>query len=244
MFDRSVIMSRLLAEYAVQCPVRAIIRHDKGVPVRPELLQDLLIAFQAMVWPTTPRERPKIQADRYMILQKPIMADLSKDDGIRMTPSTTTTTTTSKRAQREAAKLARYQTIWELAVQAIQEVDLDFCTHQFTALAVTHNFRGSPHIDTLNVGPFYGLSLGDFHESGGKICVECSPTLVAEVTTKGRMAKIDGRFPHWVSAFKGGDRYSLIYYQTRGPVVPQTTAIFRPSGAGGETWVDPPVFVP
>ena len=49
--------------------------------------------------------------------------------------------------KKETAKLTKYQ------------VDPAFA-ERFTALAVTHKFVGSPHIDTLNnVGPFYGLSL-------------------------------------------------------------------------------------
>ena len=32
-------------------------------------------------------------------------------------------------------------------------------------------FRGSPHIDTTNTGPFYGLSIGDFIDGTGGIQV-------------------------------------------------------------------------
>lgn len=44
---------------------------------------------------------------------------------------------------------------------------------QYTALAVTHNFIGSPHIDRQNVCPFYGISLGNFDDGTGGIMVEC-----------------------------------------------------------------------
>ena len=50
---------------------------------------------------------------------------------------------------------------------------------------------------------------GDFTK-GGAIAVECSPLLVAEIETKGRLGKVDGRFPHWVTPYVG-TRYSLIY---------------------------------
>lgn len=50
---------------------------------------------------------------------------------------------------------------------------------------------------------------GEF-TGGGKIAVECSPFLVAEVDTHGRYGKVDGRFPHWVTSYTGC-RYSLIY---------------------------------
>ena len=58
-------------------------------------------------------------------------------------------------------------------------------------------FEGSPHIDTENVAPFYGLSLGDF--TGGAICVESGVFEVTSVDTRGRLGQIDGRYPHWVA---------------------------------------------
>ena len=79
-------------------------------------------------------------------------------------------------------------------------VDPDFAT-KYTALAVTHNFIGSPHIDRQNVGPFYGISFGDFDEVGddddandgcGGIMVECSARIVANINTKHRLARVDG----------------------------------------------------
>ncbi len=45
---------------------------------------------------------------------------------------------------------------------------------------------------------------------GGCIAVECSSFVVAEIDTHGRFGKVDGRFPHWVTPYKG-TRYSLIY---------------------------------
>ena len=98
----------------------------------------------------------------------------------------------------------------------------------FSALAVTKNFRGSPHIDKQNTGPFYGLALGNFDDGTGGVCVEADAFTVAHVNTKGRLAKVDGRYPHWVAPYtyhnlpEGGDndlleqyRYSLIFYSTK-----------------------------
>ena len=56
--------------------------------------------------------------------------------------------------------------------------------------------------------PFILHNSGEFN--GGAIAVECSPFLVAEVDTRGRLGKLDGRFPHWVTPYEG-TRYSLIY---------------------------------
>jgi hypothetical protein len=51
---------------------------------------------------------------------------------------------------------------------------------KYTALAVTHGFHGSPHIDKQNFGPFYGMALGDFEEGTGGIRVECSARVVGK----------------------------------------------------------------
>eukprot|EP00536_Pseudo-nitzschia_multiseries_P006466 jgi/Psemu1/193181/e_gw1.138.62.1 len=194
--------------------------------------------MKAICWPRTTRERPKISAEGYVILQRPPPSAV-------LTPCATTSTSAAvddeekhdptrssrkahNKAKREVEKLKRFIGIWTKAVEAIESVDKVFA-QQFTALAVTKNFRGSPHIDTLNIAPFYGLSLGDFtpRDKGGKLCVECSATEVAEIDTRGRLAKVDGRFCHWVSDYEG-TRYSLIYYVTHGDTIPQTTAIFEP----------------
>ena len=64
----------------------------------------------------------------------------------------------SAKSKNETAKLMKYKRLFDLAVETLSEVDASFAS-RFTALAVTKNFVGSPHIDTLNVAPFYGISL-------------------------------------------------------------------------------------
>lgn len=117
------------------------IRKEKGIPIPEHRLQALLMALNEVNWPRTTRERPKIRAEHYMILQKP---GSGKEDSVR--------------TKKETAKLMKYKKLFDLAVETLADVDPVFA-QRFTALAVTHNFVGSPHIDTLNVGPFYGLSL-------------------------------------------------------------------------------------
>lgn len=232
-YDREFVMSQLLACYQ-ECGGRHI-RAERGIPVRQERLDALLYELEAIHWPHTTRERPKIKAEYYMILQKPGSGQPH-----------------SAKTQRETAKLQKYHRLFDLAVETIQEVDDDF-SKKFTALAVTKNFTGSPHIDTLNIGPFYGIALGDYEIGGGKLAVECCPLTVAEIDTRGCFAKVDGRFPHWVTPYNEGTRYSLIYYVTSGAVEPQTTAIFDPRSRrtsgdenenGEEPWIPPPVYVP
>lgn len=60
-------------------------------------------------------------------------------------------------------------------------------------LAVSHNFVGSPHIDTHDVSEQFALSLGDFGSEdggGGELCVESAPMEVTRVNTHGRLAKV------------------------------------------------------
>jgi hypothetical protein len=127
------------------------------------------------------------------------------------------------KARLALAKLKRHARIWELAEAIIAEADPAYA-EVFTAVAVTKQFEGSPHIDTENVAPFYGLGVGEYE--GGFICVESPDGLgVYEVDTQGRMGKVDGRYPHWVAPHKG-ERYSLIYYQTAGEWLPQAESVF------------------
>ena len=110
-----------------------------------------------------------------------------------------------------------------------------------TEVAVTYGFSGSPHIDKQNCGPFYGLALGTFR--GGGIRVECSARVVAEVDTRNKIARVDGRYPHWVAPYDGdnddgddgdgsgdvvgsAERFSLIYYETGGKFAEPGPAIF------------------
>ena len=241
-YDREAILQQLLACYNDydnnnndERKGRSV-RYEQGVPLEPSMVMSLLAEMESIQWPRTTRERPKVSAVGYVILQRPTAGD-DHDDGDDAVAGSKRLTS---KAKLEAAKLQRFRGIWTKAMEAMEQVDPKFAS-QFTALAVTKNFRGSPHIDTLNVAPFYGLSLGEFTNGGGKLCVECSPTEVAEIDTRGKLAKVDGRFPHWVSDYEG-TRYSLIYYVTSGEMVPQTTAVFEPAVRQEPPWVPPPSF--
>jgi len=155
------------------------------------------------------RERPSICAENYMILCSPSMFE-----------------SRSRNAAKAAAKLTKHKALWDLAFEAMNSVDPMYAS-QYTAVAVTHNFVGSPHIDKQNCGPFYGFAVGDFEEGTGNVFVECSARVIAAVNTKNRMAKVDGRFPHWVGPYDSKtDRYSLIYYRTDGEVEQIGPAVF------------------
>jgi hypothetical protein len=72
-----------------------------------------------------------------------------------------------------------------------------------------------------------GGAVGGGGGRGGELCVEAGPLDVVCIDTFRRVAKMDGRFVHWVTAYKG-ERYSVIYYRTEGAVVPKTRAVFSP----------------
>lgn len=208
----------------------------RGVPVAADMLEKLERELETMEWPT--KGRPKVQAQRYFILNKPDTR-FTKADGVK--------------ARVNAERLEKHAVLWDLAQEALASVDAEFASKNFTALAVTMNFRDSPHIDTENLGPFYALALGNYacvggESSGGEaesqqgpalkrrrvnhagyLAVEYSPHVVALVDTFRRFGKVDGRSPHWVTPYATDDttrRYSLIFYQTVGEVQPKGSAIF------------------
>jgi hypothetical protein len=138
-FDRVFVMKTLLECYSKHGPRE--VRQELGIAVSIDRQTALLKELNAIPWPKTTRERLKIRAEYYMILQKPGSGQAD-----------------SARTKKETAKLMRYKRLFDLAVETLSEIDPSFA-ERFTALAVTKNFSGSPHIDTLNVGPFYGMSL-------------------------------------------------------------------------------------
>ena len=228
---RAEVMRRLLAQYkqhqmmdASGLAMRETI-HVDGVPVQDEnLLQEILVQLKKWVESkrSVKQERPSIRARNYMILRSPLefgpklAAAVVSETAETATPvavtaadstvsaSTTTTANVGKRGSRKALlaqqKWEQHQVLWDLAKRAMKMVDEDF-SEKFTALAVTHGFSGSPHIDKQNIGPFYGMSLGNFKDGEGGICVEYDPKRIVQVNTKGRLGKVDGRFPHWVVSF-------------------------------------------
>ena len=208
-FTRADVMGRLLDLYEQEGNDRTVVRVE-GTLVDEALLQDLRLALAdwRRRWGEGNQERASINAENYMILTSPV----------------SWTELGSKKRAKAAAKLEKHRNVWELAQAAMSSVDEDFAS-SYTALAVTHNFRGSPHIDKQNLAPFYGLSVGDFEEGTGGVMVECSARVLAHVNTKNRLGRIDGRYPHWVAPYdEEKDRYSLIFYQTMG-------RSFQPPGA-------------
>lgn len=85
----------------------------------------------------------------------------------------------------------------------------------YTKVALTFNFDGSPHYDWDDTTFQHVVCLGTF-ERGGQFCIETEApggAEVAVVDTYNRVARVDGRFPHWVRGRSaGGERYSVNFY--------------------------------
>ena len=218
LLDRKSLLDKLLEHYknredpainTTNLPSRKIVRVRGGTPLAPGMAEALLEELKK--WRKQQgniNTRPSIKATSYLILRAPTEWEIEqKKQGLL-----------SRRAAKALSKIEKHKPLWDLAYKAIELVkphDPEFLK-SFSALAVTYNFTGSPHIDKQNTGPFYGLSLGNFSgpvNGGGCVCVEADAFTVAHVSTHNHLNKCDGRYPHWVSSYEG-DRYSLIYYAT------------------------------
>jgi len=218
---REEVLNRLVRAHAREGP-RAI-RVVSGKPVSDAVCDALVECLRATRWPVgAARERPKVDADGYFTLQRP-----SREGDRRFRVEG------GQKQRRAAAKVRAHAKLWRLAEVAMREVDPAHWD-AMTAVAFTRNFRGSPHIDTENVGCFYGLSLGDYgpppapaaadafegiSRVSGAIAVESGTREVTHVDTRRKLARVEGRNPHWVTPY-AGERYSLIYYRTEGEPEP------------------------
>lgn len=226
--DRAGVMQRVLKCYEEEGWVDELGRAKRkrvyidGIPVKENLICEILKELRAWTRETGEdpknRERPSIKARNYMILRSPKYANSTYLENSK--------TKASRSAIRKAKKLEKYMNIWKLAKDALMEVDPAFA-ERCTEIAVTYGFQGSPHRDKQNCGPFYGLSMGNFPDGQGGVCVECSARVIAVMNTKNRLGKVDGRYPHFVDHYdKGSERYSLIYYETGDAFIKPGPAIF------------------
>jgi len=77
-------------------------------------------------------------------------------------------------------------------------------TFKYTTIQVNKNVFCNPHVDKNNVGPSYGLAIGDF--IGGNLVVEGTPYNIHD-----RFLQFDGTKGHWITPFQG-TRYSIIWF--------------------------------
>ena len=151
----------------------------------PTALQKRFIEIlETLRWPAV-NQRAGLSAERYLVL------------------------TTSA-----AAKDTFYQELRQACDDLMQWADPEY---YFSGIAVTKNFVASPHIDDRDQSFQYAVSLGSFTD-GGELCVEGvddkGDEVLNVIDTRNRIARADGRHLHWVRTWSGGDRYSLIFYDT------------------------------
>lgn len=204
-------MNLLLQRYDDEGSKSRRVRHLEGTQLDATISQDLLEILRSTDWDGMHSERASVRSLGYLLLKRPPAPILKDAPPI------------SKTARLAAAKLNKHQRLWDLASKALASVDPIFASI-FSAIAVSNGFVGSPHIDSFDVDCQYAFSCGDF-SGGGKLCVECSAREVAEIDTRMRLAKVDGRFPHWVTPYEG-ERYSIIWFRTEGLPSSPTTAVF------------------
>ncbi|KAL1522711.1 hypothetical protein AB1Y20_017686 [Prymnesium parvum] len=194
---------------ALSAAVRAYLSHPReerrlsGVPLPSWLCEQLLAELRTLHWPPC-SHRPALDSEAYLILT-------IKKGG---------TLTSGFGTQHPLHRLRL------LCSDVLAVADPDFIP---SAVAVTKNLVGSPHIDHFDRSYQLAVSLGDF--KGGELCIDeesadpessdVSPEQdakpwhrVAVVETRNRVAKVDGRYVHWVRPHSGGDRFSIIFYNT------------------------------
>jgi hypothetical protein len=176
-----------VAAYHAVGPRRQVRHH--GRPVPSDLSERLLKLLQALRWPAR-NQREGLSAERYLVLA-----------------------TTYSSSEIAAKKDPFYSELRTACAELMQFTDPDY---YYSAIAVTKNFIASPHTDDRDQSFQYAIALGTFTE-GGELCVEGiddQDDFVCVVVTHNKIAKVEGRHVHWVRTWKGGDRYSLIFYNT------------------------------
>ena len=159
----------------------------RGVPIPPRLLDDLRAALETTRWPPASHRRG-VDAQKYLVLSSASVGAPGRDP---------------------------YGSVKRAAFAVLRWADPGFA---FDRLAVTKNFIGSPHVDKDDVTFQYALSLGDFGAPGGELVVESEDGETRwAVDTRNRVARVDGRFAHWVRGYDSarGARYSVVFYANK-----------------------------
>lgn len=177
-------------------------RLARGAHIPDHLCDELLRALRATDWDTVVKGR-RLDADEYLTLRVP-WAGASR-----------------RRRNRMQRLLETHDAVWQAAARVMEAVAPN--QYEYTSLAVTRNFRGSPHRDVLDQSYQFALSLGTFAEAGeggaggagsagGRLCVETKRGReITCIDTYRRLGCIDGRFTHWVDGYEG-ERFSVVFY--------------------------------
>ena len=219
----------------------------RGAPIPPRLLENLRFALENTRWPAASHRRG-VEAQKYLLVSSTPRAMREAEAITRKRETKTQKTQTT-----EVSKNDPYGALKRAADGVLVWADPAF---EYDRLAVTVNFTGSPHVDKEDVTFQYALSLGDFAESGGgELVVESeSGDERWVVETRNRVARVDGRFAHWVRGYDtaprgdgvrgdepgtNGTRYSVIFYANKPSAAtarldPPADSGFVPAGTRGD----------
>ena len=195
-----LLLAHLTARYGQQRPKR----WARGAYIAPGLCTALLAALRATEW--GPKER-QLSADGYITVRVALPRD-------------------GKKAARKCERLLReHAKVWQAAARLFESVGPK--GYAYTSLALTRNFRGSPHRDELDQSFQFAVSLGTFGDCGGggggggdgggaadcggRLCTESSVGEVTCIDTHNKLGCIDGRCTHWVDGYEG-ERFSVVFY--------------------------------
>eukprot|EP00913_Durusdinium_trenchii_P016539 g15544.t1 len=131
---------------------RELLPPEEGMVLPPEAVRELLEHLRTIRFEEN--QRPSVHASGYLVLKAGQAAKLADSWGS------------------ESRSLGR---LWALAEALLRGASPKAAAFHFTSMAVTQNFRGSPHIDQNDFSVQYALSVGDF-TGGGELCVEESPS--------------------------------------------------------------------
>ena len=218
----------------------------RGAPIPPRLLENLRFALENTRWPAASHRRG-VEAQKYLLVSSTPRAMREAERALKKT---------EKDPKTAASDPDPYGALKRAAHRVLVWADPAF---EYDRLAVTKNFTGSPHVDKDDVTFQYALSLGDFAQSGGgELVVESeSGDERWVVETRNRVARVDGRFAHWVRGYDttprvsvSGDgirgdepgtnpRYSVIFYANKPSAAtarlhPPADAGFVPAGTRGD----------
>jgi len=100
---------------------------------------------------------------------------------------------------------SRYNQKFKELYKALQDMMSEHAPlFKYTTIQVNKNIFCNPHVDKNNVGPSYGIALGEFTD--GELVVEGN-----EYNINHKFKKFNGTKGHWITPFKG-TRYSIIYF--------------------------------
>ena len=200
--------------------VRPVYRCPGAAPLRPadfdELRGKLLEALRDFQDFFDNPQRKGVRSRRYLVLKRKAVDDAEK---FRRRSVVDVPDRCRSEMVGTGNKVRERARVWSLCEEALRTFFLEGRHPEYDSLAITSDFRGSPHVDKKDTSHQYVLALGDFE--GGELCVEAGEggekTLAVDV--KNRLGRLDGRVPHWVNGWTG-ERFSLVFFRTGGTPTP------------------------